>query len=83
MSNIDTVITCIGNTIGPGGCFHALNSTVASDTKATVGMPQLSASSVTTVISGAGTAALHPAKLIGAGLEAVGGVLSSVLVMVW
>ena len=36
----------------------------------------------TVVISGAGTAALHPAKLIGAGFEAVGGVLSSVLVIV-
>ena len=57
-------------------------STATSDTKATVGVPQLSASPVTTVISGAGTAALHPARLIAAGLDAVGGVLSNVLVIV-
>ena len=57
-------------------------STVASDTKATTGMPQLSAAPVTTVISGAGIAVLHPAKLIGAGFVAVGGVLSNVLVIV-
>ena len=55
---------------------------MASDTKATTGIPQLSAAPVTTVISGAGTAVLHPAKLIGAGFVAVGGVLSNVLVIV-
>src|SRR5678815_5668030 len=52
----------------------------ASPTKATTGVEQLSASSVTTVISGAGTLAIH-CTVTGAGLEAVGKI-SSFTVMV-
>ena len=48
-------------------------------TKATVGVPQLSASSVTTAMSGAGNVPLQPAKIIGAGFDAVGEALSRVL----
>jgi hypothetical protein len=51
-------------------------------TQATVGAgSQLSASSITTLISGAGISAMH-CTLTGAGLEAVGLVLS-IAVMVW
>ena len=43
----------------------------ASLTKATTGTEQLSASSVTTVMSGAGTSPIH-CTVIGAGFDAVG-----------
>ena len=53
-----------------------------SETKATTGFTvQLSASSVTAVTSEAGTSAVH-STLTAAGLEAVGGVTSST-VIVW
>ena len=52
---------------------------VPSLTKATIGVPQLSASSVTTAMSGAGNVPLQPAKIIGAGFDAVGEALSRVL----
>ena len=59
-----------------------LNPSLASLTHATTGAAvQLSASSVTTVISGAGTSAAH-STLIGAGLLAVGSV-TSLIVMAW
>jgi hypothetical protein len=55
---------------------------LTSLTHATVGAAvQLSASSVTTVISGAGTSAAH-STLIGAGLLAVG-LVTSLIVIVW
>ena len=55
---------------------------LTSETKATTGAAvQLSASSVTTVISAAGTSAAH-STLTGAGLLAVGGV-TSLIVIVW
>ncbi len=53
----------------------------ASLTKATVGTPQLSSASITTAISGTGIAVLHPATLIGAGFEAVGGVISLIVIV--
>jgi len=46
-----------------------------SDTKATFVIPELSASSVTTVISSAGTSPMH-STLIGSGLDAVGKIKS-------
>ena len=52
---------------------------VPSLTKATVGVPQLSASPVTTAMSGAGNVPLQPDNITGAGFDAVGGVLSKVL----
>ena len=48
-------------------------------TNATTGVPQLSASSVTTAMLGAGKVPLQPANIKGAGFDAVGGVLSRVL----
>jgi hypothetical protein len=54
---------------------------LTSLTKATTGFKvQLSASSVTTATFGAGTEALH-STLIGAGLLAVGGVISSIVIV--
>ena len=58
---------------------HPTRPGVPSLTKATVGVPQLSASPVTTAMSGAGNVPLQPANITGAGLDAVGGVLSRVL----
>src|SRR5512142_1418926 len=52
-----------------------VNPSGTSLTKATVGTPQLSASSVTTEISGAGTSVRQATAMV-AGLEAVGGMLS-------
>lgn len=46
-------------------------------------MPPHPSAAVTPVISGAGTAALQPGTAIGAGQDMVGGVISTVLVMVW
>ena len=57
---------------------HPTNAGVPSLTQATVGVPQLSASSVTTEISGAGNAPLQPVRLISAGLLAVGSCVSTV-----
>jgi hypothetical protein len=54
---------------------------LTSLTKATTGLTvQLSASSVTTVTSGAGTLAAH-STLIGNGLLAVGGVISFIVIV--
>jgi hypothetical protein len=53
----------------------------ASLTKATVGTPQLSSASITTAISGVGNVVLQPATLIGAGFEAVGGVMSFIVIV--
>ena len=51
-----------------------------SETQATVGLAvQLSASSVTTVTSGAGTSATH-STLMSGGLEAVGSVVSLMII---
>ena len=47
-------------------------------TKATVRLPQLSASSVTTATFGAGNLPLQPVKVMAIGLEAVGKVVSMV-----
>ena len=55
----------------------------ASLTNATVGVEQLSASSITNKILGAGIAALQPVNVVLAGLVAVGFMVSVVLVMVW
>src|SRR6185503_16477244 len=52
----------------------------ASLRKATTGTEQLSASSVTTVISGVGTSAIH-CTVNGRGLLAVGGVVSSTVMV--
>ena len=52
-----------------------------SDTNATVGTEQLSASSVTTLILGVGTSPIH-CTVIDAGLEAVGAI-SSLIIMLW
>jgi hypothetical protein len=46
-------------------------------------MPPHPSDAVTLVISGIGTAALQPGTAMGAGHEIVGGVISTVLVMVW
>jgi hypothetical protein len=51
-----------------------------SPTKATVGFPQLSASSITKSIFGAGNVPLHRVKVMAIGLEAVGKVVSMVLI---
>src|SRR5688572_28194601 len=51
--------------------------TVTSPAKATTGKLQLSAASITTDTSGAGTGVLHSATIIGEGLDAVGKTSSS------
>ena len=55
---------------------------VTSLTKVTVGAPQPS-DVVTDAVFGAGTAMLHPANVTFDGHVMVGGVTSTVLVMVW
>ena len=51
-------------------------------TKVTVGAPQASVA-VTDAVLGTGTVALHPGRTTAAGHVIVGGVTSTVLVMVW
>src|SRR4030042_1577193 len=64
-----------------GLAVHPAPPLFTSLTKATVGVAsQLSASSVTTVISGAGTSAMH-CTFMGAGLLAVGLVLSTAVIV--
>ena len=53
-----------------------------SPTKATIGVEQASASSVTTEISASGKVPLQPVIVMAAGLEAVGAVVSSIFI-VW
>ena len=54
----------------------------ASLIKVTVGVPQASVA-VTDAGSGAGTVGLHPGRFTVAGQVMVGGVVSTVLVIVW
>ena len=80
LGNIDRVATVIGNTIGTGDNLRTGIPITHITHSATTGFAvQLSASSVTTVISAAGTSPRH-STLTAAGSLAVGWVISSIVI---